>query len=109
MLGCVVSISWLRAVVVYQSYIAIVPNIIMENSRNIFKSIQLPGSKPGDPNWETASWGYSDWNSLFDSCFGDSKNEEQSAVTMINNDKDTVIDINSLDCMKAYRNEPKQK
>lgn len=40
--------------------------------RNIFSSIQLPGSKPGDANWEYTKWGYRTLDELMEAMCGDS-------------------------------------
>lgn len=85
---------------------------IMEQ-RNIFSSIQIPGSKPGDKNWNTARWGYPDWDSLFNNMIENSDSEEMDQTTsekkMKNIIEPAVIDIAALDCMQPYLNEPKQK
>lgn len=105
-LDCVIRISCIQTLVVYDTRYSIKRKIIMANTRNIFKSIQLPGSSPGDSNWETARWGFKDWDSLFDNCFGElnsqergvnvnsNDNQEQSGVNVSSNGSDTAIDIN---------------
>lgn len=47
----------------------------MASESNIFRSIQLPGSKPSDSNWESAKWGFHDMQSLREYVFSDCSNE----------------------------------
>lgn len=74
----------------------------MESTRDIFKLIQLPGSKPGDANWETARWGFSDWDSLFKTMFVD--DEEQCDVAKASEAFQRQIDA----ILAPFKNDPNQ-
>lgn len=76
----------------------------MDNTRNIFKLIQLPGSKPGDANWETARWGFADWDSLFKNMFDESNDAEQSSAENKSQDFQRKID----GTLAPFKKEPKQ-
>lgn len=67
--------------------------------RNLFSSIQLPGSKPGDANWECARWGFHNFHDLFDAMcdsdeFGDDKYNDLLLESMIELENDEKCVLN---------------
>lgn len=86
---------------------------VMEQ-RNIFRSLQLPGSKPGDPNWEYARWGFKDLRSLIKDFIGDEssddeKSDKNNKNSEIKPEPSTAIDVNSLQCFQPFLNDPNQR
>lgn len=74
----------------------------------IFCLNPLPGSKPGDANWEWARYGFKDQISMFNSIFDDNESEK-----IIENYREcqasTEMNLNSLKCMQPFVHDPEQK
>lgn len=70
---------------------------------DFYKSIQLPGSKPGDANWKYARWGWESAEHMLQELFGDDESgaENSSASANLEDGNDELLLNATINAVKT--------